>query len=158
MISQNSAKNIKISQEKNEILLREGMESDANFVIDSWCGSYRHNIVFGAIPKDIYFKNYRKFTVKILGVSRLIVACNPEDKEQIYGYLVYRVIGDMPVLSYMFVKQAFRKFGIATMMLNVFPNAKLITHIMPNLESWLKKHGCVFDPFVDMKEFYEVRY
>jgi GNAT superfamily N-acetyltransferase len=140
-------------------MLRDRRGSDDNFILDSWCGSYRHNIVFGAIPKDIYFKHYRKFTVAILSISSVLVACNPNDEDQIYGFCVYRFKGDLPILSYVFIKQAFRRFGIAeALILGVSEESKVITHIMPSLERWLKSIGCVFDPFIDWKDYYEIRY
>ncbi len=142
----------------SDVTIREKNAVDDNFILHSWCESYRYNIVFGAIPKNIYFKHYRKFSVKILSISNCFVACNPDDSNQIYGFCVYRYKEDMPIISYVFIKHAFRRFGIATMLVNkLVGNSKIITHFMPSFERRFRRAGLVFDPFFDWKEYYEIR-
>jgi GNAT superfamily N-acetyltransferase len=146
----------KISQ--SEVKIRDGKPTDAEFILNSWAASYRNNVVFGAIPKDTYFKFYREFTVSILERSQAFMACNPENEDQLFGYIIYRFKGDLPIVSYLYVKQAFRRFGIGRILLDsVSPTAKMITHIMPKYEQWLKNQSCVFNPFLELEEFYEVR-
>jgi GNAT superfamily N-acetyltransferase len=154
-------KNIKKNSQKissNDVKLRDGKDSDTDFILNSWAASYRGNAMYGAIPKDIYFKHYRKFTVSILSVSKAFVACNPENEDQVYGYIVYRFKENLPIISYLYVKQAFRHFGIAEMLIkNVSHETKVITHLMPKLEEWLKSLDCIFNPFIDSQEYYEIR-
>jgi GNAT superfamily N-acetyltransferase len=90
--------------------------------------------------------------------SQAFMACNPENEDQLFGYIIYRFKGDLPIVSYLYVKQAFRRFGIGRILLDsVSPTAKMITHIMPKYEQWLKNQSCVFNPFLELEEFYEIR-
>jgi GNAT superfamily N-acetyltransferase len=136
---------------QNQLLLRDKLPADDNFILSSWVQSYRHNPLFGAMPVDLYFSRYRKHALNILERSYAHVAADPTDPNVVFGYCIYRFIGDVPVVSYIYVKQAFRRFGIATILLNkVSTETKLVTSMMPKLEAWAKKMNCIFDPFSEI--------
>jgi GNAT superfamily N-acetyltransferase len=134
----------------NHVLLRDRKPNDDNFILSSWAQSYRHNPMYGAMPVDLYFSRYRKFTLSVLERSYAIVACDPSDPDVVFGYCVYRFIGDIPVVSYVYVKQVFRRFGLASKLLNqVSTETKITTAMMPKLEAWARRMNCVFDPFME---------
>jgi GNAT superfamily N-acetyltransferase len=135
---------------KTPVLLRDRKPSDDNFILSSWVSSYRHNPLFGAMPVNTYFSRYRAFTLSVLDRSYAVVACDPEEPDVLFGYCVYRFIGDVPVVSYVYVKQVFRRFGLATQLLEfVSKDTKLVTAMMPKLEGWARRMNCVFDPFME---------
>jgi hypothetical protein len=110
------------------------------------------------MPRNVFFKKYKKQIIAIFGISKAIIACNPEDEDQIFGFVVYRFKIDLPIISCIFVKAPFRHMGIGTQLMTlVSPDIKIITHINKNYEWWLKGIGCNYDPFIDWKDYYEIR-
>lgn len=105
------------------------------------------------IPHDIYYREYRKFVEKVMSVSQVTVACMKDDPSQVLGYMVHRMLGDVPVISFAYVKQPYRGMGIAKLMASQFigNETAIITHIQPWLSQNFKKHRLIYNPFIDLK-------
>lgn len=54
----------------------------------------------------------------LLQRSRTVLAVNPDDADQIYGYCVHTYADDIPVVHYLYVKAVFRGFGVMPALLN----------------------------------------
>lgn len=93
-------------------------ESDLAFIYSKWLQSFRRAPYAKWIPNHTYFSEHHKIIENLLRKSRVRLAVNAEDLDQIYGFLVSQVIDDVPVVHFVFVKDAFREFGIATALLN----------------------------------------
>lgn len=94
-----------------EYLIRPGRASDHSFVVESWVMSYRHQ----SRAKDAgrsYLRGHKRLVRGLLERTPLRVACLAEDDDVIVGWACL-VEGDMPLVHYGFVKEAFRGKGIA---------------------------------------------
>lgn len=51
---------------------------------------------------------------RLLKRSLVLIACNPEVPDQIYGFLVVEPMAEAPVAHFLFVKKRFRRLGVAS--------------------------------------------
>jgi len=129
--------------------IRQMQETDKPLVYSSWLRSFRE--VSTSIPKEIYFKNQTKLIDKIFECSTVWVACNSEDSEQLFGYVVHQLApGDISVVHYIYVKHPYRRFGIGSSLMKPFigndlPN--IITHNGRSLPEVVDKWNLVYDPY-----------
>jgi len=103
-------------------ILRDMVEADYPFLYSSWLKSYKPSRSVGPLPSNLYWSVVKETIEQILARKGIIckVACNSEDPEQIFGYLVAEDNGALPVCHYLYVKQPFRRLGIARMLINAF--------------------------------------
>ncbi len=99
-------------KKKINVKIRESLESDEPFFYNSWLRSFKPSYFAGPIPNDMYWDVYSAIIGRLLGRSKVFVACDPDSENVIYGYLVVEY-KDRPVVHWMYVKQSFRGFGIA---------------------------------------------
>lgn len=93
--------------------------SDAGFIVDS-------------MPKEIYFDNkesrrgrvnkkwFEDFHLYLTGLfktAHIVMATTPDDPDFILGYAIF-LNGDKTQLEFVYVKEAYRKQGIGTMLVN----------------------------------------
>ncbi len=100
------------------IEVRLGAPGDVAFVFSTWLWSYRRNSDFArAMHWKVFMHYHRKVLERITSrpSCRLLVAHQPGNRDIIYGYMVVESgIADRDVVHYIFVKEAWRRFGIAT--------------------------------------------
>lgn len=97
--------------------LRMSNVGDINFVYSTWLRSYKHDSPLTKYTKrELFFDQHQKILDRLLSKEgmRVSIACDPDDEMIIYGYLVY----EPNVIHYIYVKDAFRRRGIATTLLN----------------------------------------
>lgn len=97
------------------VAYRLARESDQAFLMDSWLRSCKHSRFIGPIPMDEYAACMSRWVTAILkrpGVE-VLIACNPEDDDQIFGFICHEQGFRLPLVHFTYVKQPFRKFGIA---------------------------------------------
>lgn len=93
--------------------------TDESFVYNSFLKSFRDSPMVRGVPNTIYFVKQHEIIEKYLANpdAQNIVACNPEDPSQIYGYILGQTISAIPkdaaALHWVYVKQPFRNWGIA---------------------------------------------
>lgn len=107
------------SPNNSPVAFRFGTAQDANFIMNSWLKSYRPSPANNRIDSDIYFPRQSKVIKRCLANSYVVVACNCDDSEQIYGYLIAQPLADDVVFHWMYVKYPYRKLGIARWMLKL---------------------------------------
>jgi hypothetical protein len=109
-----------------EAAVRAAKASDSAFILDAWVESFRESHSAGVIPMPMYRRVYKEAIAWLLARDgmELLVACNPLDEDQVFGFLAHElgVIDrathrDIPALHYLFVKQPFRRLGIARQLL-----------------------------------------
>lgn len=127
------------------VVIRDWVKAtDESFVYSTWLiGLYYGNPWYGEIEKDTYMRNYHKILENILnrpGVE-VKVACYAEDPDIILGYSVTQ----NDVLHWVYVKHAWRKFGIAKKL--VPENIEFVTHLT-NVGKSLLPEKMTFDPFL----------
>lgn len=109
-----------MTEKNNEVAYRLLDPSEHNFIYNSFLKSYRDSPMVKGVPNTIYFKKQHDLIELFLvdPRSRAIVACNAQDPEQIYGYILAQsrpgdAQGDVLVVHWVYVKQPFRNLGIA---------------------------------------------
>lgn len=127
------------TEENSQWLFRSATPNDIPFIYSSWLKSYKHDSLFGkSIRSSTFFNNYKEVLDNLLSNSDILICYFPEDKNVILGYMVY----SSNILHYSFVKQAFRRYGIARSMYNHLfkDDLKIIyTHFTQYLNSFIDK-------------------
>ena len=112
-------------QPGTELLIRplELGGREAGFVLDSWTRAVARDPIWRAevgnrgvartpIPPSLSLYYHDIILKKILTNCTLLVACDPEDPDVIWGYVAFDPKD--PVLHFVYVKGAFRRMGIGT--------------------------------------------
>ncbi len=97
--------------------IRPAVAADVPWIYSSWMKSYReHGSGIGRIPKEVYRVYHRRGIERITARDGMItiVACNPDDNEQIFGWLCGTVDFEKKsaVLHFGHVKSERRRQGI----------------------------------------------
>lgn len=101
--------------------IRDYRASDFNCIVSQWIKSHRDCGTTKIHDGELR----RRITSLLQDQSRFRVSCDPEDDDQILGW----VCADAPVLHYLYVKQPFRRQGIARQLLAA-ANLASITEIL----------------------------
>lgn len=134
--------------------IREAKGKDLSFIYSTWVNSYRYGSSLGkSCRNSIFFPEYNRIVDAILEKPRtkILVATTPEDPDTILGYLVH----DPDVIHYVFVKEVFRKMGIARSLFHQSgrASAAVITHRTFEMDEILKKHpDLIYNPFILFKK------
>ena len=128
--------------------IRLSTYEDKNFILSTFLrGLYYGNSWFKLIPKDIFMKNYKVLANELVNGKKTIikVACLKEDPSVILGYSILSL--DQRVISWVFVKSAWRGNGIAKSLLPDNPNS--VSHLTGLGYELLSKfeNKPIFDPF-----------
>lgn len=124
------------------IQIRDAVEEDLPLIYSTWLlGLYHGCDWFNRIEKKAFFDNYKKVVEQRVMHSQVKVAVLVEDPDVILGYVCYR----NNVLDWIFVKKAWRKIGIAKML--VPQGITICTHLTKVGRS-LKPKEWAFNPFV----------
>ena len=86
--------------------------TDLDFIVSSWLKSYRNSDFANYIPNTLYYQYHKAIVMDLLKRSLVSMVVDPEDQDHVYGYIVYEA-GEMFILHYMYIKSAFRNFGLA---------------------------------------------
>ena len=125
------------------LAFRPAADADVPLILNSWLMSYRNSAFAKAIPNDVYFgdNGHRGRILSLLaGEPYLLVACSPEDEDDVRGWICATVpaergeLTDHAVVHYVYVKQIWRRHGIATRLLKLaVPEGVPVvaTHDMP---------------------------
>lgn len=151
-----------MSDDLKLISIRKMQESDIPYIYSSWLEDYlsSHFIkqkntdrtlqsYVALMPRELYYKEQRARIDKILKRSIVYVACNQEDEEQIFGYIVFRSVGSIDLLSWIYVRPVYRGFGIANKLMDKMGNADVLTHITPMRRWFLRRYNLIYNPFME---------
>ncbi len=110
-----------------------------SFVISNWLKQNLYNGYKPLPERTSYYKNHQVLIKQVLGGY---VAVNNEDSEQFIGF----ACGSSQVLHFIFVKEIFRKLGIAKMLYEKLGSPKTFTHITKDSIKLIDK-TFTFDPY-----------
>lgn len=117
-----------MSDQSKPWTIRPAVESDIPFIYSTWLRSYRLDSAIGSTcKKSVFFNGYNAILDAILSNPNAVcsVAVSPENSNVIYGYAVY----ESNAIHYCFVKEAFRRWGIAKSLLQAqAPHLRYYTH------------------------------
>lgn len=141
-----------------QVILRGADADDVSFIYSSWLRCFHDTSTWAQqMPRRIFFDNHKKVIEKVLAESNVVVAANPEDPGQIFGYVVFQPsVGKVAVLHWVYVKEPFRRLGIAA---DLFAVAKRIaehdellpvvgTHYNLRWDVLATKWNLVFNPYL----------
>ena len=136
------------------ILLRPANKDDIGFLFNSWLKSYRNAKAVKEIPNEIYFSEHHKVIERILKNYDVVIACNEEDRSQIYGFICAGYTDSVFTLHYLYVKHTFRNMGIAKALLNSYNHATdfaaIYTHQTRTAERLAERYNLIYHPYVAM--------
>ncbi len=151
--------------DKPNVMVREGNQSDFNYIINSWLEELWNHHPNYLINKNVFNKNYSEIIKKLLSKSHVQVAVDEEDHEHIYGYVIFESINDINIVHWINVKLIFRGFKIAELLMNSVSNfgktETLITHLPRYLpekcstKEVLRKYQLKYDPFIIHRRIHE---
>ena len=104
--------------------LRPATGADANFVLSSWLKSFfRNRQMWVPLPlaEHEYFHGHHRLLEKLLQRASVVVACDQQDPSQILGWLCYEMIREpkeILVVHFVYVKSAYRGFGVGRQLWN----------------------------------------
>lgn len=132
---------------KSELVtIRPMAESDKNFVYSTWLlGVYYGDTIFKEMKKDVFMASYHNLIDSIMNHPEIMIqiACLKEDEDVILGYAVLNK--NKKVAHFVFVKAAWRKIGLATMLLG--RQITVVTTLTKLGLSIIKNKGIEFNPF-----------
>lgn len=139
--------------EKKLWAIRNAVSDDLAFIYKTWLNSYCGDSAIGkSVRKSVFHREYAKVIDRLLMVSGVLVACQPDDVKVIYGYLVF----EPRLLHYCFIKEAFRFSGIAKALVVKamgVQNLHVYSHHTSHLKPILEKYPFLtYNPFVLYKE------
>jgi len=144
--------------EKTKCRIRPMVDEDIPFIFNSWLKSYRFSHFGEKITNTIYFQDHHKVIERIIKNSKTLIACDPEDSSQLYGYIVAAVEEGILVLHFLYVKHTFRNLGIGKTLLDALghdkSSAAVYTHHTRMADKLAAKYNFVYHPYLmfDSKE------
>lgn len=126
------------------IAVRHPKNDDMRFVRDSWFKSYREGGLAPEVPFHVYQVGMNSLINAILGhPSDVLIAASTAVPDEILGWACCRP----PFLHYVYVKQAYRRLGIATGLVRQFAALKEYTLATKRGRMFAKKLGLGYNPF-----------
>jgi len=133
-----------------DIVVRDGRPDEEALVYKSWVGTYSSSLFARGISRGLFEERHTKLVRDILkrgGVIR--VAHAAEEPDAILGWAV---IERPNVLHYVYVKEPFRRLGIARRLVAEVPARFRFTHYHQNADQFVNKFrgdkGGMYDPYL----------
>lgn len=101
--------------------IRVGNEKDRAFIVFSWMSSFYENENGPAVrhaDREHYRAEMNRVFDRLVMTARILVACDLEDENVLIGFAA----ATLRELHYVFVRQDFRKVGIARKLIEAFPD------------------------------------
>lgn len=131
-----------MSDERVEIMVREPTGVDVDFITSSWLKSFRESgFMVNTVPNRVYFNQHHKILEKIIPRSRILVACNSMDPDQIFGWICAEIMDRHLVIHYIYVKDAFRQMGIASRLVRLLYDTQDVVKdlLLTTHQTWKSK-------------------
>jgi hypothetical protein len=98
--------------------------TERNLILSSWMSSIRRLHPWGTHGPEEFAKSAHRPVEELLDAepTNVLIACNPKDREHIFGYCVSDGSADFFVLHMVYVTKHWRGYGIATrLVFSAFP-------------------------------------
>jgi hypothetical protein len=133
---------------------RERVPGDDGFIYNSYLRSYHERSTMKHAPHRLYFKPQANVLTFLLREGRALVACYPEDPNEILGYILFQHTHEALVLHYVYGK--LHGMGIRSGLIRAAAGAHqlaVLTHMCDGYQRLRKKMagmgiGVVYDPFL----------
>ena len=138
--------------EQLPIKVRVALEADAPFIFNSWLKSFRENGLARPVSQEIYFTEQHKLIEKLLKRGTTVIACDPKDVSNIYGWACFEQLEGVFTVHYVYVKHSFRALGIGRELLKEsahdFANASIFTHWTTAALKLHEKYNMLYHPYI----------
>ena len=132
--------------------VRPMTEGDLNFIRNSWLKSYALSNFRRYMTPQVYYSEHSDLVNDLLPKASTLLACDPEDETHIYAYICFELCGDVLVIHYCYVKELYRKLGLASKLISLIQDSAsssvtIATHaneLFPPLE---KKFRIIYNPY-----------
>jgi GNAT superfamily N-acetyltransferase len=132
--------------------IREGVPEDLRFIWRTWKSSFLVDSVNRGVYCRVSEGKHKPYgwawdimngrVDHLLSKSDVWVACNPDDSDQIFGWIAV----EDGRMHYMYVKDVYRGQGIAKELLDKAGGPKEFTHFTYAMENLSKKLGMWYTP------------
>lgn len=132
------------------ISFRRARLEDGNFVFSSWLKSYRGSDFAKHMTNDVYYGHHKSIVAALIAKSIILVACNPEDENQVFGYIVFEHERGC-LVHWLYVKYTYRKLGVANALIGQLPNGSggiTLTHIGRSFQELKAKYNLEYNPYL----------
>jgi GNAT superfamily N-acetyltransferase len=132
-----------------KIKIREIQANDVNFVLSTWIKSSYSNLTGYREKQSVYHKGLEALIKKKYNEGKLIalVACLEEDESILLGFATFNIDYS---LNYIYVKEAFKRVGIAKQILKfMYKNRKeiVVTFWTKDISIIKKMYSVTYDRF-----------
>lgn len=134
-------------------------------IYSSWLSSYRISRSVRGVPHSVYFLKHHRVIEMLLRMPETLplIACDADNPHHIFGWCVSQVVNGVLCIHYLFVKEEYRKMGVAKRMVRQLLDQEaqempviVYTHDTPDVFRSLgpqKERGYmgaqwVYDPYV----------
>jgi hypothetical protein len=140
----------------NPFSIRQGTPEDVGFLFNSFLKSYRDAPDVRGVPSSIYYPAHHAVIEKILQrpCCTCLVACDPQDPSQIFGYCIAEYVQDGLVIHYVYTKYVMRNLSIAKSLVStlVIPSIKFVqyshcTRAADLMNKKLVEAGFIYNPY-----------
>lgn len=142
-----------------QIAFSEATPDHKAFIFHSWLSSFRDSDAAKRVRKNIYYNYQTERIGRCIAGGHVIVCHERDDPSHIYGWACYQNVMDtVTCLHYVFVKKPFRRYGIATELIEACKeDARSILYYSHSnsrphtryLTPWLeKKLGFNYNPYL----------
>lgn len=100
------------------VYIRSAKPQDLNFINHSWLKSYRNLPPVTSIPNYVYWPKQTPIVAGLIERSQVLVLADGQDHDHIVGYVVYERKCDVCIVHYVYIKQTYRRLGLAQLLLN----------------------------------------
>ena len=116
-----------------DLLVRDALPGEENFVYNSWLHSYRSSSFARPIDSKTYYAFHHAVIERLLSrtTTSILIAAHAMTPDVILGYLIVETpatmplgCATMPIAHFVYVKQPFRRLGIGK---------ALLEHLKPKL-------------------------
>lgn len=137
---------------KDLIQKRKIQTSDENFIYSNWLSGVRRRFISRGIDHTTFNKRFSALVTKVLAVSDVDVICSAEDPDLLFGFIVYRTTGPVPIISYWYVKSGYRQNGLGKMLIDpLLGDVAVATNFDNTLGGYFERKSIVYDPFYDFE-------
>lgn len=130
-----------------EIEIRLGKPEDLDFILATWLRTYRHHSQFAKkISNPVFYENHQKIIERILERGAQVRVVHPVgEPDTILGYSCLENNNNIPVVHFIYIKKAFRDFGLAKKL--VWETEGYFSHLTDNLDLSLHPKF-VYNPYL----------
>jgi len=97
---------------KISVAFRPYAATDLNFIISSWLYGWENSPQNFGVHKHVYFKTTEVYIKETLKRSGALIACDPDEPDEIFGFVCAEYMDDETVFHWLHVKSSYRGFGV----------------------------------------------